>query len=83
VPVEDVGDHRPHRRRPDRRGVDLAPADDAIVGGQLDEDELAPAEPRRGIADDEHLEVAEPHGRHDSRQRARRKRRNDLGSAAW
>ena len=61
VALEDVGDHRAHRRRPDRRGIDLAPAGDAVVGRHLDENEVASAEGRRRVADDQHLEVAELH----------------------
>ena len=56
-------DHRAHRLGADGGGIDLAPADDAVVGGELDEGEVAAAEARRRVADDEDLEVAELHAR--------------------
>ena len=49
--------------RAEGRGVDLADADDAVVGDELEEDEVAPAEAGRRVADDEGLEVGDLHVR--------------------
>ncbi len=63
MPLEHVGDHRLDHLRPEGVAIDLADAGDAVVGRELDEDEVAAAEARRRIADDEGLEVLDFHER--------------------
>ncbi len=62
VALEHVLDHRLDDLRPESVAIDLADAGNAVVGGQLDEDEVAPAPFLRRIADDEHFEVFDFHG---------------------
>ncbi len=50
MPLGDVLDHALHRRRPEGGVVDLANALDTVIRGELHENEVAPAEIRRGIA---------------------------------
>jgi hypothetical protein len=57
----DVLDHRRHRLRPERRGVDLPHALDAVIGDELQEDEVAAAEVRRRVPDDERLDARDNH----------------------
>ena len=56
-----IGDHPRHHMGAEGGGIDLADALDAVVGHQLQEDEIAPAEARRRIADDEGLELPDLH----------------------
>ena len=56
-----VFQHPRNEIRVKRHAVRFADATDAIVGGQLDEDEITPAESRRRIADHEGLDVLENH----------------------
>ena len=59
--VEDVLDHARDDVRAERRRVDLADALDAVVGDELQEDEVAAAEMGRGVPDDECLELGDLH----------------------
>ena len=61
VRVADVLDHAGDDVRAERRPVDLAEPLDAVVGGQLEEDEVAAAEVGRRVADDERLELGDLH----------------------
>jgi hypothetical protein len=51
--------------RMQRCGVDLADPRHAVVGRELEEDEVAPSEGGRRVADDEGLELRDLHGRRD------------------
>ncbi len=62
VAGEDVRDHRPHRLGADRGGIAFAPAGDAVVGGELDEDPVAPAPARGRRGGDDDVEIGEFHG---------------------
>ena len=62
VAFEHIFDHRTHRLWPHGRGVALAIADDAIVGGDLGKDPIAPTPARRGWGDDENLKITQLHG---------------------
>jgi len=56
-----IGDHARDEMRSEGRGIDLAHPLDAVIGDELQEDEIAPAEARRRIADDEGPEVLDLH----------------------
>ena len=58
---EHVLDHRLDDPGPERRGIDLAHTFDAAGGLQFQKDEIAAAETRRWIADDEDLDAVEFH----------------------
>ena len=62
VAFADVLDHARQGVRAEGGGVDLADALDAALRRQLDEDEVAAAEVRRRIADDEGLDLGDLHG---------------------
>src|SRR5262249_3687343 len=61
--LEDVLDQPDDRLRPEARGIDLAQPLDAPGGDELEKDEIAPAEERRRIADDEGPELGDLHMR--------------------
>ena len=63
VAFEDILDHRAHRLWPDGRGIAFAVADDAVVGGELREDPVAPAPAGERGGDDEDFEVLQFHAR--------------------
>ena len=58
----DVLDHAGDDVWPERRGVDLPDPLDPVVGDELEEDEVAPAEVGWRVADDERLETGDLHG---------------------
>src|SRR6185436_11964068 len=62
IAAEHVLGHRLDDLRTEAVAVDLADATDAVVGRQLDENEVAAAEAGRRIADDENLDVLCLHG---------------------
>ena len=59
--LEHVLEHLDDRFGREARGIDLADALDPVVGDQLQEQEIAPAEGRRRIADDEGLQACDAH----------------------
>ena len=59
--LEHVLDHLHHNGGGEAGGIDLADALDAVVGDQLEEDEIAAAIERRRVADDEGLEALDFH----------------------
>src|SRR6267142_6388127 len=59
--LEHILDHLDDRLRPEGRVIDLADSFDAVVGNELDEDEIAPARHRRRISDHEGLEIGDLH----------------------
>ena len=66
-PVYDRAQHglseaQKDKLRAEGRAIAFADAGDAVVGRQLDEDEIAPAPGGRRIADDEDFEVFDFHG---------------------
>src|SRR5262245_24071367 len=67
--IEYVLHHFGHGVRAEGVSVDLAHAFDAVVGNQLEEHEIAAAEGRRRIADDEGLKIGDFHGEAVARNR--------------
>ena len=61
VAIEGVVDRLLDHARMKRRRVDLPDPDDAVVGLELEEHEVAPAEARWGVADDVRAEPGELH----------------------
>ena len=61
VPLADVLDHPRDDVRAERRRVHLADPLDPVVGDELEEDEVAAAEVRGRVADDERLETGDLH----------------------
>ena len=82
VAREHVSDHGAHGLRADGRGIDLAPADDAAGGGELHEDEIAPAETRRRVAHHQNVEIGELHGAASKTMTLRRARPDRVASIA-
>ena len=58
----DVLDHGGDHMGSEGRGIDLAEAFDAVVGGELQEDEIASAEMGRRVADHVGFDVGDLHG---------------------
>ena len=71
VRVADLLDHARDEVRAERRPVDLAEPLDPVVGGQLEEDEVAAAEVGRWVPDDECLELGDLHVLKPLRRRSR------------
>src|SRR5262249_7281631 len=59
--LDHIGDHAGDDMGAEGGGIDLADTLDPVIGDELQEDEIAPAETRRRIADDEGLEVLDLH----------------------
>jgi len=62
IALEDVLEHARHHARVKRQAIRLAHPVHVVVGGELDEHEIAPADPRLRVAGDEGADISQFHG---------------------